>query len=279
MKLLIVEGNTAEARDQAVAAGSMAQSTLYHKTLEWLKPGISCDIVYPADGSVGLPDADRLNNYAGVVWTGSSLNIYEDDPAITRQVDFMKLCFESGAMIFGSCWGLQMAVVATGGTVVKNEKGREVGIARDIAPTHQGENHPMFGGKRGIFDANAIHLDHVEKIPEGATVLAGNEMSEVQAIEIKRGDAIFWGVQYHPEFDLEYMSYIVRKYKQMMVDEDICESNEAAEKLSSDYLAVHNDQTRKDIIENLEIGEDVLDPCLRLKEIGNWLDFIEKPLN
>ncbi|MDG1708796.1 MAG: gamma-glutamyl-gamma-aminobutyrate hydrolase family protein, partial [Emcibacteraceae bacterium] len=161
--------------------------------------------------------------------------------------------------------------------VVENAKGREVGIARDITTTEEGNNHPLYKGKVGTFDANAIHLDHVETLPEGATILSGNDMSDVQALEIKQGDAIFWGVQYHPEFDLEYMSYIVKKYKKMMVDEDICADEDAAEKMASDFLAAQNDKTRIDIVEDYKMGSDILDPCLRLQEISNWLDFIETP--
>lgn len=280
LKILIVEGNTFEAREQAVAAGSKAQSVLYEETLLWLRSNAVCDIVYPADKEAKLPTSHELSQYDGVIWTGSSLNIYEDkNPAIIRQIDFMKSCFENDTKIFGSCWGLQVAVVATGGTVVKNAKGREVGIARNIITTDDGKKHPLFKGKRGPFDANAIHLDHVEKIPEGAIVLAGNDMSDVQAIEIKRGNTIFWGVQYHPEFDLEYMSYIVQKYKKMMVDEQICESEAAAEKLSADFKAAHINPDHESIITELEIGKDVLDPCLRLQEVGNWLEFVEQSVN
>jgi GMP synthase (glutamine-hydrolysing) len=278
LKLLIVEGNTKEGRQTAQDAGSLTQSDLYQKTLKFLKQDIDCHIVFPADEDVVMPNSNELKAYDGVVWTGSSLNIYEDtDPAIVRQIDFMKRCFENDTKIFGSCWGLQVAVVATGGTVVKNAKGREVGIARDIEVTGAGNKHPLFKDKRGPFDANAIHLDHVEKLPEGATVLAGNEMSEVQAVEIKRGKSIFWGVQYHPEFDLEYMSYIVKKYKKMMVDESICENEEAAERMAADFLAAQKDQSRKDIIEEYKMGNDILDPCMRLQEISNWLSFIEAP--
>lgn len=279
LKLLIVEGNTKEARELAVAAGSLTQSALYKRTLLSLRTDADCSIVCPADGNDGLPSVRELESYDGIIWTGSSLNIYDTDPAITRQIDFMKRCFKGKLNIFGSCWGLQVAVVATGGKVVKNAKGREVGIARDIVTTPAGKAHPLYKDKHGPFDANAIHLDHVEILPKGATVLSGNDMSFVQALEIKRGKAVFWGVQYHPEFDLEYMAYIVEKYKKMMVDENICPSAEAVEKLSADFRAVQKDFTRQDIIAAHNIGKDVLDPCCRLQEVSNWLDYIEQPAN
>jgi len=279
LKLLIVEGNTREARELAEQAGSLTQSNLYEKTLHSLRPDARCTIVFPADEDMELPDGEALEAYDGIIWTGSALNIYENEPASTRQIDFMKQCFKRKVKIFGSCWGLQVAVVATDGEVVRNEKGREVGIARDIITTDEGKNHPLYKGKRGPFDANAIHLDHVKSLPEGAIVLSANEMSEVQALEIRRGDAVFWGVQYHPEFDLEYMAFIVQKYKKMLVDEDICQDEVAAEKLAADFLTVHNDPGRNDIITDHKMTPDVLDPCCRLREISNWLDYLEQPAN
>ena len=275
LKLLIVEGNTREARELAISAGSQTQSDLYEKTLRFLKSNIECTIINPADEDALLPVLSEVEKYDGVVWTGSSLNIYNEEPAIIRQIDFMKLCFTGNVKIFGSCWGLQVAVVATGGEVVANPKGREVGIARDISTTSEGNSHPLYKGKVGTFDANAIHLDHVGKLPEGATILSSNDISPVQALEIKRGNAVFWGVQYHPEFDLEYMSYIVKKYKTMLVDEKICENDQAAEKMAADFLSAQNDQSRSDIIEEYKMGSDILDPCLRLQEINNWLEFVE----
>ncbi len=279
LNLLIVEGNTKEGRDLAIASGSQTQSDLYEKTLLWLRPDAQCTIVCPADKGSALPKGAALEAYDGIIWTGSSLNIYEDDPAITRQVDFMKSCFEHDVKIFGSCWGLQVAVVATGGKVVKNDKGREIGIARDIQTTDLGQVHQLYSGKAGPFDAVAVHLDHVEDLPNGATVLSGNDMSEVQALEIKHGKAIFWGVQYHPEFDLKYMAYILQKYKKMLIDEEICADEAAVDQLSADYNNIHNDKSRFDLRKRLKMRDDVLDPSVRLKEVSNWLDFVEQSVH
>ncbi len=275
LKLLIVEGNTKEGRDMAIAAGSQTQSDLYEKTLLWLRPDAQCMIVCPADADAILPKGADLEAFHGIIWTGSSLNIYEDDPAITRQIDFMKTCFEHNVKIFGSCWGLQVAVVAAGGKVVRNQKGREIGIARDIHTTEEGQTHPLYSGKTGPFDAVAVHLDHVEDLPVGATVLSGNDMSEVQALEIKYGNAIFWGVQYHPEFDLKYMAYILQKYKKMLVDENICADETAVDQLSADYNNMHNDKSRDDLRKRLKMRDDVIDPSVRLQEVSNWLEFVE----
>ncbi len=277
-RVLVVEGNTKEARDQTVANGSCTQSDLYIKTLRFLRPNISCDVVMPADKGAKLPKGSELEQYDGIIWTGSALNIYEQDPAITRQIDFMKRCFAQKVKIFGSCWGLQVAVVAAGGEVAKNAKGREIGIARDIQLTALGRAHPLYKNKTTEFDAVAIHLDHVVRLPEGASILSGNDISQVQALEIRHGSAIFWGVQYHPEFDLDYMASLIQKYKTKMIEEGFCPDEAAVNKMVADFKTAQNDKNSTEIRQNYNMGEDVTDPCCRLQEISNWLDFIEQPI-
>jgi len=277
LTILIVEGNTLDAREQTVASGSITQSDLYERTLKFLRPDIHCDIICPADEGAILPTGEEFDKYDGIIWTGSSLNVYQPDPAITRQIEFMKNCYAHKTKIFGSCWGLQVAVVAAGGQVSENAKGREMGIACNIQQTVSGRHHPLYNNKTMPFDAVAIHLDHVVQLPEGATVLSGNDMSQVQALEIKRGQAIFWGVQYHPEFDLAYMATLFKKYKNLMVNEGFCPDEEAVDRLSSDFLAAQNNEKCPDIITaNHNLTPDVLEPCRRLQEVDNWLNYLEK---
>ena len=46
----------------------------------------------------------------------------------------------------------------------------------------------MYDGKASVFDALTVHLDEVETLAPGSTVLATNAQSAVQAVEIKRGE-------------------------------------------------------------------------------------------
>ena len=55
-----------------------------------------------------------------------------------RQVELARAVYKSGTPFFGSCWGLQVATVAAGGSVRQNPRGREVGIARDLTLTSAG---------------------------------------------------------------------------------------------------------------------------------------------
>jgi hypothetical protein len=61
------------------------------------------------------------------------------------------------------------------------------------------------------------HDDEVTRLPEGATLLAGNDWSAIQAAEIKHKKGTFWGVQYHPEYNLHEMArLILARQKKLM---------------------------------------------------------------
>ncbi len=200
-RLLVCEGNTAELRAKQVEAGGVAMSDGYADLLRKLLPDAVVDICYPADPGANLP-LGGIEGYDGVAITGSALNVYDGGPAIEPQIELARAVLKSKTPLFGSCWGLQVVTVAAGGTVRPNPKGREIGIGRRIALTQAGREHPMYAGKAGVFDAVTVHLDEVETLAPGTTVLASNAVSDVQSAEIKVDGATAWCVQYHPEFTL-----------------------------------------------------------------------------
>src|SRR5262249_48793981 len=134
-RLLVMEGNTAEGRALLSAAGGVAPSVGYARLLRELLPGTIVDICHPADAGANLPDRMGLEGYDGVAITGSALNVYKGGPAIERQIEMVRTVLAAGTPLFGSCWGLQVITVATGGSVRKNPKGREIGFARPIRLT------------------------------------------------------------------------------------------------------------------------------------------------
>lgn len=273
LKILIVEGNVEEARDKSVAMGSLTQSDLYLKTLNMLADDLQCTIAYPADEGAELP---APADFDGVVWTGSALNIYDGGPAIDGQVDYMKRGYDQNSRIFGSCWGLQVATLAAGGIVVANEKGREIGIARDIEINEDGLSHPLYAGKPRTFDAVAVHLDHVAVLPPGSCVLASNDMSQVQAVEIRQGGSVFWGVQYHPEFDLDYISVIIRKYQSELIAEGISKDSADVARWADGLAAAQHEGDTGDLKSRYHLGSDVLDADVRLLELANWLAWLRQ---
>jgi len=269
-RLLVVEGNTADLRAKQVEAGGVVMSDGYADLLRGLLPGAVVDICYPADAGANLP-IGGLQGYDGVAITGSALNIYDGGPAIDRQIELAREVLKAKTPLFGSCWGLQVVTVAAGGVVRANPKGREIGVARRIALTKAGREHPMYFGKASVFDAVTVHLDEVETLAPGTTVLATNAQSDVQAAEIRVDGAVAWAVQYHPEFSLADMATIVRRYGSRLIREGFFADEAARDAYMADLRALDREPSNKPLAWRYGIDQTVLDPRVRTAEIANWI--------
>jgi GMP synthase (glutamine-hydrolysing) len=269
-RLLVVEGNTADLRARQVAAGGQVMSDGYADLLRDLLPGSIVDICYPADPGSNMA-AGALEGYDGVAITGSALNVYDGGPAIAPQIELARAVLRARTPLFGSCWGLQVVTVAAGGSVRANPKGRELAIGRRIALTQAGRDHPMYAGKAGVFDAVTVHLDEVETLAPGTTVLAANAQSDVQAAEIKMDGATAWCVQYHPEFSLADMAAIVRRYGKRLMSEGFFADEAARDEYVADLVALDRAPDNKPLAWRYGIDATVLDRSVRTAEIANWI--------
>ena len=206
LHLLVVEGNPRVNCERAIAHGAVTAGDRYVLSLQAVCPDVQIDKIYGAEPDCALPSGSEIASYDGIVIGGSGLHAYHDELPVTRQIDFVRTAFGAGVPILGSCWGMQIAVIAAGGIVVHSPRGREVGIARKVALSPAGTGHPMFDGKPAVFDTPCIHLDEVSHVPDGAVVLASNQHSRVQAVAFSSQGTEFWGVQYHPEFNLSHIA-------------------------------------------------------------------------
>ncbi len=243
----------------------------YAELLGRLLPSAVVDICYPTDPGANLPSGSGLEGYDGIAITGSALNIYDGGPAIEPQIELTRAALNSGTPIFGSCWGLQLLTVAAGGSVRKNPKGREIGFARRIAVTPAGRGHAMFRGKGEVFDALCVHLDEIETLAPGTTVLARNEMSDVQAAEIRVNGTVAWGVQYHPEYSFKEMAAIVRRYGVRLIEDGLFTTPEEIEAFAVDLETLQRDRGNRPLAWRYGADAATLDDTLRTAEIVNWL--------
>jgi GMP synthase (glutamine-hydrolysing) len=179
----------------------------------------------------------------------------------------------SGTPVFGSCWGLQVLTVAAGGSVRKNPKGREIGFGRGIRLTEPGRRHPMYVGKPEVFNAPTVHLDEVDTVAPGTTVLATNAMSDVQSAEIHCNGSVAWGVQYHPEYPLREVAAIVRRIGPRLIGEGFFLDEPEIETFARDLDALDRDPTDKRLSWRHGISKNVLDKKLRTGEIANWIEY------
>ncbi len=267
-RVLVIDGNRAATRARQVAAGGQPSGEGYVATLQALHPRLHCDIVRPADGAVQLPAA--LADYDGVAVTGSALNIYDGGAHIERQIELARAVYAAGVPFFGSCWGLQLAVVAAGGVVRANPRGREFGFGRRIVLTAAGRAHPMFAGKPEVFEAVTVHRDEIATLPAGGIELARNEMG-LQAAEIRHGRGVFWGVQYHPEYDYNEIAAVGLRYGETLVNEGLFADAAGLEAWAAELRVLQRTPQDASLLWRHGLGPAMRDPALKLAEIANWL--------
>ncbi|KAH9155718.1 hypothetical protein AeRB84_002324 [Aphanomyces euteiches] len=277
LRFLIVDGYSPEGRSELVKSGVTLASDLFKRMLTRSAGGVATtfDVLFPSDGPFDAPD---LNKYDGVAWTGCSLTVHDtSDERVTRQLDFAKKCFAHGIPQYGSCWAAQIAVAAAGGVVAKNPRGREMGVARKIALTPEGRSHPMYEGNPSVFDAYTSHYDEITHLRPGGLVLCGNAFTGVQAVAVRYLNGEFWGVQYHPEYDIREIARLIYARKERLIKYGFFQSHEAADKFVAEMEALHVDPSRKDIAWRLGLDSDVMDENVRYTETRNFIKHLVIP--
>jgi GMP synthase (glutamine-hydrolysing) len=272
-RLLVIEGNTPQTMAEHVAVGGVPASRGYADLLRELLPGAAVDICYPADAAAALPSGQALEGFDGIAITGSSLHVYNGGAEVKRQIELVKSALATGTPLFGSCWGLQVIAAASGGHVRKNPKGREIGFGRGIRLTEAGREHPMYVGKFDVFNAPTVHLDEVDGLPPGATVLASNAMSAVQSVEIRTRGSVAWAVQYHPEYPLRELAAIVRRIGTRLIGEGFFADEADMKNYSADLDLLDRDPGCKRLSWRNGVSANILDKKLRVSEIANWIEF------
>ena len=277
-RILMMEGNTEARRARQHELGVRTSSEIYMKAVLAHFPDAQIDVVNAADPAPmgNLPQGRVLADYDGMIITGSSLHAYDTEFSVTNQIAMVEEAGAAGLPMFGSCWGLQIAVMAAGGRVVRNPSGREVGLARKICVNEAGARHPMFAAKPKVFDALCIHYDEVMELPEGATLLASNAHSRVQAAVIPVGKSEVWAVQYHPEFDLAHMTQIYRLYAEEMIAQGFFADQAALDAYIGQLCALDAAPDNAGLGWQLGIDEDILNPVIHHAEVVAWISHLPK---
>ncbi|SER02247.1 GMP synthase (glutamine-hydrolysing) [Faunimonas pinastri] len=277
LRFLVADSEPPEARDQRRSNVGCSSGETYIETLKALAPDAVFWQIKPADSDAVLPDRATLADYDGVFLTGSPLHLYEPTPEVRRQIEFMRALFASGTPSFGSCAGLQVATVAAGGSVQPNSSGIEAGFARKVTKTREGAEHPLLAGRPMAFDAPAIHTDEVKELPEGATLLASNAITSVQAAEIRSGEGVFWGVQYHPEISLYEVAGALRRDADSLVKNGTVRDRADLDLQIERIEALDREPDRQDLRWLLALDDQVANRDLRQAEIRNFIEKLVRP--
>ena len=257
-KILLVEGNLREANQEFTENGIKTHTESLKESIDYFTNNLEIDSVNPSSDKDIFDKVKDLNKYDGLIWGGSSLNIYSDTAEIRRQLEFMKECQKKVQNILAICWGMQVAVTAAGGVVKKGQNGSHRGIAHEININENGSKHPLYKDKDKIFNTPAFNYDEVVTLPHNATLLSSNKVNKVMGLNFKSEIANIWGIQYHPEITYEKMITLINFRKEKLIN------NKS-----------FNDED--DLNTHIKIIEDeikITHKELRMKELKNWLDLV-----
>ncbi|MBW6527445.1 type 1 glutamine amidotransferase [Sphingomonas sp. RHCKR7] len=277
MSFLVAESEPPEARARRRDSVGRSSGETYASLLATLAPGARITRVTPADEGADPLGIGDIAAHDAVFLTGSPLHLYDDRPECRRITAFMREVFRSGVPSFGSCAGLQVAVAAAGGRVRAMGERREAGFARRITPTAAGRDHPLLRGRAPAYDAPAIHTDEVAELPAGAILLASNAVTAVQAAEIRHGDGVFWGVQYHPEIDLGEVAAALRRQADDLVEHGLARDDADVVAQAALVEALGDAPDRHDLAWRLGLDAQVTDPATRSTEIRNFIEQLVLP--
>jgi GMP synthase (glutamine-hydrolysing) len=257
-KILLVEGNLREANQEFTDNGIKTHTESLRESIDYFTNDLEVDSVNPSSDKNIFETVKDLNKYDGLIWGGSSLNIYSDTLEIRRQIEFMKECQKKVKNILAICWGMQVAVTAAGGVVKKGQNGSHRGIAHEININENGLRHPLYKDKDQFFNTPAFNYDEVITLPNNATLLSSNKVNNVMGIDFKSDLSNIWGIQYHPEITYEKMITLINFRKERLLE------NKS-----------FNDEN--DLNSHIKIIEDeikITNKDLRMRELNNWLNLI-----
>ena len=259
LNILVCEGNTPEEGKIFQDVGIPTHTESLKESLSYYNKNLKIDVLNPClelDLNKIVP---KLKKYDGLIWGGSSLNIYNDTLEIRRQISFMKECFKNIKKILAICWGMQVAVTAAGGEIKKGINGSHIGIANDIELTNNGLNNLLYKDKKNKFNSPAFNFDEVVTVPTGAVHLASNKINKIQGLNFKTDISEIWGLQYHPEITYQKMVDIIKFRKNVLIKKRNRFKNE--EEINNHINFIE---------EEIKISEK----NSRMLELRNWLNLI-----
>lgn len=153
-------------------------------------------------------------DFDGVVITGSRASVYWDEAWIPPLVEWVAEAADRDIPILGVCYGHQVLAEALGGRVAGMDE-FEIGY-NEIRRTPSGVEDDLFSDLDDAFTVFTTHGDAVVDLPPEAELLAENEFG-VHAFRVGHS----WGVQFHPEYDIETARRVTDGKRETLGDERV----------------------------------------------------------
>ena len=159
-------------------------------------------------------------HFDALVISGSSTScLSENEPWIKPYDAFVTEHIQKSTPILGVCYGHQ-----TIARCLSRMKGQEAKLGKAVQAEHGwGEvtlvdESRLFEGMTGSFYTYHSHYEEVSEVPPGVTVFAESQRCKIQGFEVI-GKPIF-GVQFHPEYNIDYGEQILKEKKAKKVNPD-----------------------------------------------------------
>jgi GMP synthase (glutamine-hydrolysing) len=146
----------------------------------------------------------NLDDFAGVMLTGSAASAVDGEPWLDRVYDLIREAHERALPTLGICFGHQLIPRALFGPhALRRSPTSELGWL-EIRRT---ADNPLLDGVPESFPCFVSHFDEVTPGQDELDVFAASERCAVQGYQVR--GAPIWGLQFHPEMPLEESTRLV----------------------------------------------------------------------
>lgn len=160
-----------------------------------------------------------LEGYDALFVGGASeASVLEPDnyPFVQPAIELLRYCIATGLPVFASCFGFQLAALALGGTIVRDDSDYEMGTVA-ISLTKAAIDDPLFHDMPDGFRAVSVHKERSPATPPGCELLAATPACP-HAFRVQGKP--FWAFQFHPEVDRKTLVERLTIYKSSYTDGD-----------------------------------------------------------
>lgn len=164
-------------------------------------------------------DHNIVSGYDALIVGGASeASVLEPDnyPFVQSCIELLSHCISVDLPVFASCFGFQLAVLALGGKIVRDEIDFEIGSI-PISLSAAAHQDLLFCDMKDDFLAVSVHRERAPSLPEQCQLLAFTPACP-HAFKVK--DKRFWAFQFHPEVDKSILVERLTIYKSHYTEGD-----------------------------------------------------------
>ncbi|MCP4001863.1 MAG: type 1 glutamine amidotransferase [Gammaproteobacteria bacterium] len=114
---------------------------------------------------------------------------------VNPSIRLLQHCINNTFPVFASCFGFQLAILALGGTIIRDLADFEMGTP-PILLTDEAASDTLFHDVADKFPAVSVHKERAIELPKQCQLLAYTEAC-IHAFKVINKP--FWGFQFHPE--------------------------------------------------------------------------------